>query len=341
MKVLLAPVHIGNQLKIYETVLKINGVKATSMALYNNRFKNKASINLDMGVKNKYLNLTIRILFFIYSLFYFDIFHFFYGESLLPKNFDLYFLKLFKKKILMQFWGSDVRIPSIAKDRSKYYINSYDESGKRNIVKMKKLSKFINNIAVQDYELHEYVKPYYKNIFILKACSLNDILNGYNKILGYKKNKRKIRILHIPSQKAFKGSEIIYNNILKLRKRYKNKFEYKLVENTPHNKVKEEIEKSDILIDQIRIGTYGIVSVEAFSLGVPVVCYIRKDLIERYPRELPIINANPDNLYSVLEKLLKNPYALQRYSKKSKEYFMKYHSPDVIGNQLINIYKKL
>ena len=88
-----------------------------------------------------------------------------------------------------------------------------------------------------------------------------------------------IRTLHIPSQKAFKGSEIIYNTMIKLRKKYKNKFEYKLVENTPHSKVKEEIEKSNISIDQIRIGTYGIVSVEAFSLGIPVICYIREDLI--------------------------------------------------------------
>ena len=40
------------------------------------------------------------------------------------------------------------------------------------------------------------------------------------------------------------------------------------------------------------------------ALGKPVVCYIRPDLVDKYPPGLPIRSAHPDNLRDVLRELV-------------------------------------
>ena len=335
-KVLIAPVHIGGQLLRYERCSKKIGIKASSMALYDNKFGDFASINLSLNKQsNPCLSLMKRFYYFIYFLFNFEIFHFFFGETLLPNNWDLPILKLLKKKLLMNYWGSDIRLPPVIKKKSKYYVNSYKESARKNIAKMKRVSKYIQNVAVQDYELYEYVLPYFKNIYILRSTVEESEIN-----FDIFNNMHKIIITHIPSQKEFKGSEIIEDVMIQLKKKYENLI-YNTIVDIPINEVKPRIIGSHLIIDQIRVGAHGIISVEAFSLGRPVICYIRDDLLKYYPKELPIINANPENLNKIIEKILKKPEILKEYAKKSYNYYKKYHSPEVIGKQLMNIYKKL
>lgn len=334
MKVLIAPVHIGGQLSRYENALNICGVKAVSMSFYTNRFNDKATINLELDRKPKKLRLLIRVAFLFYSIINYDVFHLFYGESLLPNNYDLMILKIFKKKVLMNFWGSEIRDPKIAHARSKYYVNSYSENSIRSKALMRAVSKYIDIAVVQDMELYEYVKPFFKKVFILRATCEDNYNRTEHNLNG------KITITHLPSQREFKGSSIIAHEVNKL-KESNSGIDFKLYENKKMQEIRDFIQCSDIIIDQIRIGTHGIVTVEAFSMGRPVICYIREDLKDKYPRDLPIINANPDNLYEVLSELISSRENINKIADESRAYFKKYHSFEVIGKELINIYRKL
>lgn len=69
----------------------------------------------------------------------------------------------------------------------------------------------------------------------------------------------------------------------------------------------------DVVADQLIIGWYAMFSMEAMSMGKPVICYLRKDLIELYLSsgnlvsldELPHINSHflevKQNLLGILQ----------------------------------------
>ena len=69
---------------------------------------------------SKIRNRCIRFLWFLVALAKYDIFHFYYGHTLLPFSIDLPILRLFKKKIIMNYVGSDIRLISEEKKRNKY-----------------------------------------------------------------------------------------------------------------------------------------------------------------------------------------------------------------------------
>ena len=43
------------------------------------------------------------------------------------------------------------------------------------------------------------------------------------------------------------------------------------------------IRESDVVIDQILMGTYARLAIESMALGKPVICYLREDLFEFNP----------------------------------------------------------
>ncbi len=94
-------------------------------------------------------------------------------------------------------------------------------------------------------------------------------------------------------------------------------------------------------MDQLLLGTYGIVSVEAMALGKPVICYIRDDLISKYPEDLPIVNANPCTIEDALETLLANPKLRLELGMRSREFAERYHDSKVIAGKLVALYESL
>src|SRR5690606_27741113 len=108
-----------------------------------------------------------------------------------------------------------------------------------------------------------------------------------------------VLIVHAPTQREFKGTDEINLAIEKLQRDIPS-VKYQLVEGVSHAEALQLYRQADIVIDQVLCGAYGNLSVEGMALGKPVVCYIRPDLVSKYPPELPIVSANPDTLYDVL-----------------------------------------
>jgi len=108
-----------------------------------------------------------------------------------------------------------------------------------------------------------------------------------------------------------------------------------------NQEVKGALKQADIVVDQLLLGVHGIFSVEAMALGKPVLCYIRDDLVEKYPSDLPIVNANPDTIEVELEKLLVNPQLRTEIGKRSREFTERYHDSRVVARKLIKLYESL
>lgn len=119
------------------------------------------------------------------------------------------------------------------------------------------------------------------------------------------------------------------------------RFRYTFASGLSHNDLKQLYESADIVIDQLRIGWYGVATVEAMSLGKPVVCYIREDLKHHIPElEEVLINANPNNLYESLKLVIENRSKAVKISKKARAYAVKNHDQKIIAQQYLDLYNE-
>lgn len=265
----------------------------------------------------------------------FDLFHFHYGTTLSPEFKDLPEIKNKGKKMIMHHWGNDVRFHEQARIHNPYVYTGDSPPNEDIHTKLRKITAYIKEAIVQDYEVYEYVKAYYDKVHVLPiAIDLSHFQPQYPSL-----QKKRPLILHAPTNSDFKGTFFVEKTIEKLRKEFD--FEYQRIEKMKHEDVIKLYKHADIIIDQVLCGSYGLLSVESMALGKPVVTYIRQDLVSTFPLELPIMNGNPDNLYEQVKKLLENPELRRNLGVKGRHYAEMYHSHDIVVDQLLNIYSNL
>lgn len=265
----------------------------------------------------------------------YDVFHFHYGTTIFPDYRDLKILRKKGKKIIMHHWGNDVRFHDLARLNNPYVYTGDSPPNEEIKQKLQILSQYISDAIVQDYEVYTYVKPHYKRVHVLPlAIDLSKFKPYYPEI-----TKKRPLILHAPTNPDFKGTAYIEAAIQKLKRKYQ--FAYKRIEKMPNAQVIRLYQKADIIIDQILCGSYGLLSVESMALGKPVITYIRPDLVSTFPKSLPIVSANPDNIYDAIKILLERPELRFKLGVRGRRYVRKYHAGKVVAKKLINIYNSL
>jgi glycosyltransferase involved in cell wall biosynthesis len=101
-----------------------------------------------------------------------------------------------------------------------------------------------------------------------------------------------------------------------------------------------------LLIDQLLVGWYGGLAVECMALGKPVVCYIREEDLKFIParmrRDLPIIQATPATLYTVLKAWLTvRQDELRQAGHQGRMYVEQWHDPLKIAAKLQSEYEAI
>ncbi len=337
MKVLHAPLNIAGQSSILARAQRDLGVEADVLVFNQEKMNYYCDINLSISNKKETVKHILLIFNFIKCFFKYDIFHFHFGKSLLPRNLDLPILKIFGKKIVMHYWGSDIRQSDIAinyvyfktlAELQKIY-PSLDDNKKRN--KIKKIEKYANIIIVGDYPLLPY-SP--KSIVIKQAIDITKL-----NFIGCENKNKKIKIVHAPTDREKKGTEYVLAAIKKLKEE-KYDIDFILIENETNNKVLETCKTADIIIDQLVLESHGIFPLEGMALGKPVLCRIDEKFIKYY-QNIPIIRTDPDNIYENLKMLIENPELRKDIGEKGRRYVEDIHDSKKIAKQLIEIYKSI
>ena len=103
---------------------------------------------------------------------------------------------------------------------------------------------------------------------------------------------------------------------------------------TSHKKIREYYWKHDVVIDRFKLGSLGMISLEAIACGRPVVTYVSS----KYPE----YNSFPLKDISTEEKIIEAvSNTTSNLWKRQYDYLRKNHDPYKIVNRLIDIYKKL
>ncbi|WP_157630875.1 hypothetical protein [Kribbella catacumbae] len=113
-------------------------------------------------------------------------------------------------------------------------------------------------------------------------------------------------VVHVPSSAQLKGSDRIDEVLTALADR--GVVEYRRISGVTHDRMPAVIGDADIVVDQLRIGLYGVAAAEALAAGRLVVSYVGSAVRDRMRslagREVPIVEADPDSLGAVITDLL-------------------------------------
>ncbi len=333
MKVLFAPKEIAGQVSVLSRALRDLGVPATSLAFAPHKFGYHIDRTVVLGNYPDFFQRLLRLLILLSALFAFDVFHFQYGKTLFISNHDLSVLKLFKKKILMHFHGSEIRNPQylVAKGKSSSVVPPMMTSEQTS--RLNFLRKYVDKFIVSTPDLLKLIPEadYLPN-------SVSE--SWFDSYVEFKESKEVFTILHAPTNREIKGTNYIID-ACECLKRKGLKIKLLLVEGLPNEKVKEYYSKADVVVDQLLIGWYGVLAIENMAMGNPVVAYIDPGLRKTYATDLPVIQATKETIQDVLESLMKNREGLNRTRPKFHEYALKYHHPVNNAKKLIKIYEQL
>ncbi|NIK56818.1 glycosyltransferase [Kribbella shirazensis] len=116
-------------------------------------------------------------------------------------------------------------------------------------------------------------------------------------------------VAHAPSKSAMKGSELIDPIMERLAER--GLITYRRVEGVDPADMPAVYRDADIVLDQFRVGSYGVAACEAMAAGRVVVGHIAQHVRDRVTAdtglELPIVGATPDTVEQVVLDLIAHP----------------------------------
>jgi len=238
-----------------------------------------------------------------------DIFHFYFGLTLVPKSIQFPILKAFGKKSVFHFLGSDIRGKTpeelaYGKRADAQIVGSYD--------------------AIRWVPEAEVVPV---GLDLSRYDSTSVASNG------------KVRIAHAPTKRAVKGTDAIIAACEQLP------VELDLIENVRHNEAVERYRQADIVVDQLKVGWYGVFAIEGMALGKPVVTYLHEEAVERTERafgvEVPIVSATEETLVERLRPLVESAEERRRLGEAGRAYVEHVHDAEKGADRLIEIYEGL
>lgn len=151
-----------------------------------------------------------------------------------------------------------------------------------------------------------------------------------------------LRLLHLPSYRAAKGTEHFVAAVDRLRQAGHD-CTLTVVEGVNNATAQNLIADHDILLDQLHAGWYGGVALEAMAAGKPVIAHIaHNDLGALSPdmaRELPVVAASPETILPVLTELVSRPRPdLANLGLSARKYAERWHAPEAVARAVTETY---
>ncbi len=137
-----------------------------------------------------------------------------------------------------------------------------------------------------------------------------------------------VTVAHAPTNPNVKGTRHVVAAVERLRADGLD-VELDLITGVPNREALRRISNADVLVDQLRIGWYGGVAVEAMALGRPVVCHI-DEADNPFGAALPIERATPATVREVLRELVVDRARRAALAQRGREFALRVHDPRAI-----------
>jgi glycosyltransferase involved in cell wall biosynthesis len=238
-----------------------------------------------------------------------DVFHFYFGLTLVPRSLQFPILRALRKRSVMHYLGSDIRGKTpqqlaFGKKAGAEIVGSYD--------------------AIRWVPEAEFVPPGIDVRSIVPAPP---------------SDRSRPVILHAPSSRRRKGTEHVIAACEGLEA------DLVLVEGLHHEEAFERYRDADIVVDQLNAGWYGLFAIECMALGKPVVTFLHEEAVRRTEDALgdrvPLVRATKDDLRAQLEPLVASAAERRRIGAESRAYVERVHDLERVADRLLALYARL
>jgi glycosyltransferase involved in cell wall biosynthesis len=238
-----------------------------------------------------------------------DVFHFYFGLTLVPKRAQFPLLRATRRKSVFHFLGSDIRGKTpeqlaYAQRADARIVGSYDAI--RWVPDAEVIPPGVDLAALRPVPPSRDDKP----VFV-----------------------------HAPSSRARKGTDQFVRACEQLG------VELEIVEGLHHAEARKRYEAADVVLDQLNAGWYGMLAIEAMALGKPVVTFLHDEATRRteeaFETPVPIVRASKENLVETLRPLAESAEERRRIGAESRAYVERVHDLDRVADRLLSLYARL
>jgi glycosyltransferase involved in cell wall biosynthesis len=238
-----------------------------------------------------------------------DVFHFYFGWTLVPRKATWPILKATRRRSVLHFLGSDIRGKTHEQLR---YAHGAD-------------ARIVGSYDALRWVPDAHVVP--------PGLDLRD----YRPVPP--EDRPRPVVVHAPSSRRRKGTEHVVQACEQLD------VELDIVEGIPHDEARRHYERADIVVDQLNAGWYGIFALEAMALGKPVLSYLRPEAVQETERafgtQVPIVPVTKETLRERIAELAASADERRRIGASSRAYVERVHDADKGADRMIEIYRSL
>jgi hypothetical protein len=238
-----------------------------------------------------------------------DVFHFYFGLTLVPKSLQFPLLRAAGKKSVFHYLGSDIRGKTpeqlaYGRRADAQIVGSFD--------------------ALRWVPEAEMIPP---------GLDLSPFTPRPPS------DRNRPLVVHAPSDRVKKGTEYVIAACEQLG------VDLEIVEGLPHEQARERYALADIVVDQLNAGWHGVFALEAMALGKPVVVNLKPEVVEQaeraYGTKVPLVPATKESLVEALRPLVESPELRRRIGAASRAYVEQVHDIDRIADRLVDLYARL
>ena len=238
-----------------------------------------------------------------------DVFHFYFGLTLVPKSLQFPLLRATGRKSVFHYLGSDIRGKTPAelaygKRADAQIVGSFD--------------------ALRWVPGAEMIPP-----------GLD--LTPFTPVPPT--DRERPLVVHAPSDRTKKGTEYVIAACEQLP------VDLDIVEGLPHEEARQRYARADIVVDQLNAGWHGVFALEAMALGKPVVVHLKREVVEQaeraYGTKVPLVPATKETLVDALRPLVESSALRREIGAASRAYVERVHDIDRIADRLVELYARL
>jgi glycosyltransferase involved in cell wall biosynthesis len=238
-----------------------------------------------------------------------DVFHFYFGLTLVPRRLQFPILRATGKRSVFHFVGSDIRGKTpeqlaYAQAADARVVGSYD--------------------ALRWVPDAEVIPP-------------GVDLSRYPVTPG--RGGDRPLVVHAAARPVKKGTSFVEAACAELP------VDLEVVHGLTHEEAVERYRRADIVVDQLNSGWYGLFAIESMALGKPVVGYLHEEAARRseeaFGRRVPIVRTTKETLAESLRPLVEDTEERRRRGAESRAFVEAVHDDEKIADRLLALYARL
>jgi glycosyltransferase involved in cell wall biosynthesis len=310
-RILHLPVNLAGTGWAHVNALRRKGVDARLLVFWPQRWRpDEYDINLDLPRSGFLRQQLVQWRALAKYLPKTDLFHFYFGKTLVPKSLNMPLLKATRKKSVMHFLGDDIRWKPL---EQLDYRKKFDAT----VVGSYAATRWVPDATAVippglDLRLYEPVPPV---------------------------ERERPLVVHAPSDLEKKGTRFVVEACKQLP------VELDVVHGVPHDEAVERFKRADIVVDQMNYLWHGVFTIESMAYGKPVVTRLDAEAVrqteEAFGVKVPVVSATKDDLVEKLRPLVDSFELRKRLGTEGRAYVERVHDLEKVADRFIELYRTL